>query len=91
MQALAQRVSSAKICMNAKTHASIKEGILAYVCFEAGDEEEVIDKFISKIINFSFFIKERINSWQSELSSIAVIRDKIFSGVFIWWFNSKKP
>ena len=55
MQALAQRVSSAKICINNKTHASIKEGILAYVCFEAGDEEEVVDKFLSKIINFSFF------------------------------------
>ena len=55
MQALAQRVSSAKICINAKTHASIKEGILAYVCFEKDDEEEVVDKFISKITNFSFF------------------------------------
>ena len=55
MQALAQRVSSAKICINAKTHASIKEGILAYVCFEKDDEEDVVDKFISKIINFYFF------------------------------------
>ena len=55
MQALAQRVSSAKICINNKTHASIKEGILAYVCFEAGDEKEVVDKFLLKIINFSFF------------------------------------
>jgi len=55
LQALAQRVSSAKICINAKTHASIKEGILAYVCFEKDDEEDVVDKFISKIINFSFF------------------------------------
>ena len=55
MQALAQRVSSAKICINNKTHASIKEGILAYVCFERDDEEEVVDKFISKITNFSFF------------------------------------
>ena len=55
MQALAQRVSSAKICINAKTHSSIKEGVLAYVCFEKDDEEDVVDKFISKIINFSFF------------------------------------
>jgi|TARA_Y100000389_G_scaffold163835_1_gene167249 D-tyrosyl-tRNA(Tyr) deacylase len=55
LQALAQRVSSAKICINAKTHASIKDGILAYVCFEREDEEDVVDKFISKITNFSFF------------------------------------
>ena len=55
MQALAQRVSSAKICIDAKTHSSINEGILAYVCFEKNDNEKVIDKFISKIINFTFF------------------------------------
>ena len=55
MQALAQRVSSAKICIDAKTHSSINEGILAYVCFEKDDNEKVIDKFISKIINFTFF------------------------------------
>ena len=55
MKALAQRVSSAKICIDTKTHSSINEGILAYVCFEKDDNEEVIDKFISKIINFTFF------------------------------------
>jgi D-aminoacyl-tRNA deacylase len=55
LQALAQRVSSAKICIDTKTHSSINKGILAYVCFEKDDNEEVIDKFISKIINFTFF------------------------------------
>ena len=28
---------------------------MAYVCFEKDDSEEVIEKFIHKIINFSFF------------------------------------
>ena len=42
LQALAQRVSSAKICIDTKTHSSINEGILAYVCFEKDDNEEVI-------------------------------------------------
>jgi D-tyrosyl-tRNA(Tyr) deacylase len=28
---------------------------LAYVCFDKEDNEEVIEKFIHKIINFSFF------------------------------------
>jgi len=59
LQALAQRVSSAKICIDAKTHSSIKEGILAYVCFEKDDNEEVIEKFISKIIHFCFFKGDR--------------------------------
>ena len=55
MQALAQRVSSAKIYIDSKTYSSINKGILAYVCFEKDDSEEAIEKFISKIINFSFF------------------------------------
>ena len=55
MQALAQRVSSAKILINAETHSSINQGILAYVCFEKDDNEGVIDRFISKITNFCIF------------------------------------
>ena len=55
MQALAQRVSSAKIYIDTKVYSSINTGILAYVCFEKDDSEEVIEKFIHKIINFSFF------------------------------------
>ena len=55
MQALAQRVSSAKIYIDSKVYSSINKGILAYVCFEKDDSEEVIEKFIHKIINFSFF------------------------------------
>ena len=55
MQALAQRVSSAKIYIDSKVYSSINTGILAYVCFEKDDSEEVIEKFIHKIINFSFF------------------------------------
>jgi len=41
LQALAQRVSSAKIYIDAKTYSSIKKGILVYVCFEKDDSEEV--------------------------------------------------
>ena len=59
MQALAQRVSSAKIHIDSKVYSSINRGILAYVCFDKEDNEEVIDKFIHKIINFSFFKGDR--------------------------------
>ena len=59
MQALAQRVSSAKIHIDSKIYSSINRGILAYVCFDKEDNEEVIDKFIHKIINFSFFKGDR--------------------------------
>ena len=59
MQALAQRVSSAKIHIDSKVYSSINRGILAYVCFDKEDNEEVIEKFIHKIINFSFFQGDR--------------------------------
>ena len=69
MQALAQRVSSAKILINAETHASINQGTLAYVCFEKDDNEEVIDRFISKITNFCIF-KGDNNIMSSSLKEI---------------------
>ena len=46
MKAITQRVSSAKVCIKDKTYASIKKGILAYVCFEQDD---------NKILNYNFF------------------------------------
>ena len=55
MKAITQRVSSAKVCIKDKTYASIKKGILAYVCFEQDDNDDVIDKFINKILNYHFF------------------------------------
>lgn len=61
MQALAQRVSSAKVCIDGETHSSINLGVLVFVCFEKDDMEDVIDKFISKISNFSFFKENTIN------------------------------
>ncbi len=55
MKVIAQRVSSAKVSINKETYASINKGILAYVCFEKGDKDEVIDKFIHRIGSFSIF------------------------------------
>jgi len=55
LKAITQRVSSAKVCINNEIYASIKKGILAYVCFEKDDNEAVIDKFINKILNYKFF------------------------------------
>ena len=69
MQALAQRVSSAKIYIDAKTYSSIKKGILVYICFEKDDSEAVIEKFISKIIHFSFFKGDR-STMSSSLKEI---------------------
>jgi len=61
LQVLAQRVSSAKVCINGKTHSSINQGVLVYVCFEKDDLDNVIEKFIYKISNFSFFKEDQNN------------------------------
>jgi len=42
LQALAQRVSSAKVCIDGKTHSSINLGVLVFICFEKDDMEDVI-------------------------------------------------
>ena len=69
MKAITQRVSSAKVCINNETYASIKKGILAYVCFEKDDNEAVIDKFINKILNYNFF-EEDTNIMSASLKEI---------------------
>ena len=59
MQALVQRVSSAEISIDDLLHAKINCGLLAFICFELGDTDAAIDKFISKISNFCFFDDDR--------------------------------
>ena len=59
LQVIAQRVSSAKIYIDSKIYSSIGKGVLAYVFFEKDDSEEAIEKFMSKIMNFSFFQGDR--------------------------------
>ena len=52
LQAIAQRVSSAKIYIDSKIYSSIGKGVLAYVCFEKDDSEEAIEKFMSNGYKF---------------------------------------
>ena len=59
MQVLVQRVSSAEIFINDQLHAKIKRGLLAFVCFESMDSDDVIDKFITKISSFYFFDSDK--------------------------------
>ena len=59
MQVLVQRVSSAEIFINDQLHAKIKRGLLAFVCFESMDSDDVIDKFIKKMSSFYFFDGEK--------------------------------
>ncbi|MEK9649675.1 MAG: D-aminoacyl-tRNA deacylase [Gammaproteobacteria bacterium] len=55
MKVIIQRVSQASVAINSKVQSSIKRGILAYVCFEEGDNEESINKFFEKITKYKIF------------------------------------
>ena len=55
MQTLIQRVTSASVTIEGSEYSSIGRGLLAFVCFELNDNEELIDKFINKISKFCFF------------------------------------
>ena len=59
MRAIIQRVSQASVSIEGIAQSSIKKGILAYVCFEEHDNEEVIAKFFNKITNFKIFEGDR--------------------------------
>ena len=55
MRVIVQRVSQASVSIEGIAQSSIKKGILAYVCFEEHDNEEVIAKFFNKITNYKIF------------------------------------
>ena len=55
MRVIIQRVSQASVSIEGIVQSSITKGILAYVCFEEHDNEEVIAKFFKKITNYKIF------------------------------------
>lgn len=55
MRALIQRVQSASVIIDEKTHASIQQGLLAFIAVEKKDDEKFADKLLEKIVNYRVF------------------------------------
>ncbi len=58
MKVVIQRVLSASVKINEAISGEIDHGLLLYVCFEAHDAQEVIDKAIKKITALRIFEDE---------------------------------
>jgi len=55
MRGLIQRVSSASVCIDGQSHASIEQGILLLLGIEAADGIEQGEKLIKKVLNYRIF------------------------------------
>ncbi len=55
MKAVIQRVSDASCTVDGKVTGEIEKGLLIYFCAEAGDREDMIEPFISKISSLRIF------------------------------------
>lgn len=55
MKAVIQRVSDASCTVDGKVTGAIEKGLLIYFCAEAGDREDMIEPFISKISSLRIF------------------------------------
>ena len=55
MKVLVQRVKKASVVIQDETVGEINKGFLLYVCFEANDTMEKLDKAVTKILNLRIF------------------------------------
>lgn len=59
MKALLQRSKESKVTINNKINGKIDNGLVIFVGFTNGDNEEIINKMIDKIINLRIFEDEK--------------------------------
>lgn len=55
MITLIQRVKNASVTIEGNKVADISQGILALVCFESADTEAVIDRQLTRLLNYRIF------------------------------------
>ena len=58
MKVVLQRSKASKVTIDGKVHGKIDHGYVALVSFTDGDNSEIIDKMIKKIINLRVFEDE---------------------------------
>lgn len=58
MRVLLQRSKNSKVTIDGKVNGKIDKGFVLFVGFTNGDNEEIIDKMINKIINLRIFEDE---------------------------------
>ncbi len=59
MKALIQRVSNAKVEVNAAVIGEIKQGLLVFIGIEKNDEKPQIDKIIKRLLSYRVFYDDQ--------------------------------
>ena len=55
MKVILQRSKNSKVTIDNKVNGQIEEGLVLLSSFTNGDNEEIVDKMIDKIINLRIF------------------------------------
>lgn len=87
MKVVIQKVKHASCTVDGTVTGSIKEGFLLLVGFTDGDNEEILQKMIHKIINLRIFIDEND---KMNLSLLQVGGDILSISQFTLYANCKK-
>ena len=87
MKVIVQRSKNSKVTINNKINGSIDKGFVLLVGFTYGDNEDIIDKMIKKIINLRVFDDEND---KMNLSILDVGGSILSISQFTLYANSKK-
>ena len=87
MKVIVQRSKNSKVTINNKINGSIDKGFVLLVGFTYGDNEDIIDKMIKKIINLRIFDDEND---KMNLSILDVGGSILSISQFTLYANSKK-
>ncbi len=58
MKVVLQRSKNSKVTIDGQTNGSINKGLVLLSSFTDGDNEEIVDKMIDKIVNLRIFVDE---------------------------------
>lgn len=87
MRVVVQRSKESKVTINGKVNGKINKGYVLLVGFTEGDNEEIIDKMIDKIINLRIFEDE---DEKMNLSLLDVNGEILSISQFTLYANAKK-
>ena len=70
MRIVVQRVSDAKLSVEEKVLAEIKEGLVVFVGFYDGDNDTALDNIVDKILNLKLWEDKSGSMWKESVKSL---------------------
>lgn len=70
MRIVVQRVSDAKLSVEEKVLAEIKEGLVVFVGFYDGDNDTALDNIVDKVLNLKLWEDKSGSMWKESVKSL---------------------